>query len=112
MIPNWNSRAAWAACTWPKLTLLKFVTGSKKFAWLSRLNTSASGAPAGVPKDILERLNAALNQALQDATVRTRLEEIGAVPIGLDLDKARTFLADEVVKYRDIITKAGIARIE
>jgi len=24
----------------------------------------------------------------------------------------RTFLADEVVKYRDIITKAGIARIE
>jgi tripartite-type tricarboxylate transporter receptor subunit TctC len=70
------------------------------------------GAPAGVPKDILEQLNAALNEALRDPAVRTRFEEIGAVPIGLGLDKARTFLADEVVKYRDIITKAGIAKIE
>ena len=70
------------------------------------------GAPAGVPKDILAKINAALNEALNDPAVRVRFEEIGAVPIGLDLDKARAFLADEVVKYRDIITKAGIARIE
>jgi tripartite-type tricarboxylate transporter receptor subunit TctC len=70
------------------------------------------GAPAGVPRDILERLNAALNEALKDSAVRVRFEEIGAVPIGLELDKAKTFLVDEVVKYRDIITKAGIARIE
>jgi tripartite-type tricarboxylate transporter receptor subunit TctC len=70
------------------------------------------GAPAGVPRDILERLNAALNEALRDPTVRVRFEEIGAAPIGLELDKARTFLVDEVVKYRDIITKAGIAKIE
>jgi tripartite-type tricarboxylate transporter receptor subunit TctC len=70
------------------------------------------GAPAGVPKEILQRLNAVLNEALKDPAVRVRFEEIGAVPVGLDLDKSRTFLADEVVKYRDIITKAGIARIE
>jgi tripartite-type tricarboxylate transporter receptor subunit TctC len=70
------------------------------------------GAPAGVPRDILERLNAALNEALNDPVVRVRFEEIGAVPIGLELDRATTFLADEVVKYRDIVTKAGIARIE
>jgi tripartite-type tricarboxylate transporter receptor subunit TctC len=70
------------------------------------------GAPAGVPRDILERLNAALNEALKDSAVRVRFEAIGAVPIGLELDKAKTFLVDEVVKYRDIITKAGIAKIE
>src|SRR5438270_1483231 len=70
------------------------------------------GAPAGVPKDILERVNAALNEALKDPAVRVRFEEIGAAPIGLELDQAGTFLSDEVVKYRDIITKAGIARIE
>ena len=70
------------------------------------------GAPAGVPRDILERLNAALNEALADPAVRVRFEEIGAVPIGLDLDKAGAFMTDEVVKYRDIITKGGIARIE
>jgi tripartite-type tricarboxylate transporter receptor subunit TctC len=70
------------------------------------------GAPAGVPREVLERLNAALHEALRDPAVRARFEAIGAVPIGLELDKARTFLVDEVVKYRDIITKAGIARIE
>jgi tripartite-type tricarboxylate transporter receptor subunit TctC len=70
------------------------------------------GVPAGVPRDIQERLNVALNEALNDPAVRTGFEDIGAVPIGLDLDKSRTFLDDEVVKYRDIITKAGIARIE
>jgi tripartite-type tricarboxylate transporter receptor subunit TctC len=70
------------------------------------------GAPAGVPRDILERLNAALNEALKDPSVRVRFEEIGAAPIGLNLDQAGAFLLDEVVKYRDIITKAGIARIE
>jgi tripartite-type tricarboxylate transporter receptor subunit TctC len=70
------------------------------------------GAPAGVPRDILERLNAALNEALGDPAVRARFEEIGAVPIRLDLDKARAFMADEMVKYRDIINKAGIAKIE
>ena len=70
------------------------------------------GAPAGVPRDILERVNAALNEALKDPAVRAGFETSGAVPIGLDLDKARTFLADEVVKYRGIITNAGIAKIE
>ena len=69
-------------------------------------------ASPGVPRDILNRLNAALNEALQDSTVRGRFEEIGAVPIGLDLDNAKTFLTDEVAKYRDIITKAGIDKIE
>src|SRR3954451_24548444 len=70
------------------------------------------GAPAGVPREILERLNAALNEALKDPAVRARFEEIGAAPIGLELDQAAAFLSDEVVKYRDVITKAGIARIE
>jgi tripartite-type tricarboxylate transporter receptor subunit TctC len=70
------------------------------------------GAPAGVPRDILERLNGALNEALKDPAVRARFEEIGAVPIGLALDKAGTFLTNEVTKYREIITNAGIAKIE
>ena len=34
------------------------------------------------------------------------------MPIGLGLEQAKKFHADEIVKYRDIITKAGIAKIE
>ena len=69
-------------------------------------------APAGVPKDILERLNKELNAALNDPEVRGNFEKVGAVPFGLGLEESKTFLANEIAKYRDIITKAGIAKIE
>ena len=69
-------------------------------------------APAGVPKDILERLNKELNAALNDPGLRANFEKVGAVPFGLSLEESKTFLADEIAKYRDIITKAGIAKIE
>ena len=40
------------------------------------------GAPSGVPKDIQERFNAALLQALKDPAVLASFEKIGAVQIG------------------------------
>jgi tripartite-type tricarboxylate transporter receptor subunit TctC len=69
-------------------------------------------APAGVPKDILERLNKELNAALNDPALRANFENVGAVPFGLGLEESRVFLDNEIAKYRDIITKAGIAKIE
>jgi tripartite-type tricarboxylate transporter receptor subunit TctC len=102
------------------------VAGDARLAVLPNTPTTAEGglpqykfdgwfglaAPAGVPEDILKRVNAALNEALKDAGVRAGFEAVGAVPLGLELDKARTFLADEVVKYHGIITKAGIPKID
>jgi tripartite-type tricarboxylate transporter receptor subunit TctC len=70
------------------------------------------GAPAGVPQSILQKLNAALNDALKDPAVRASYEKIGAVPVGLTLDQAKAFHANEIAKYREIIFKAGIAKIE
>src|SRR5476651_841702 len=70
------------------------------------------GAPAGVPRSILQKLNAALNDALKDPAVRAGYEKIGAVPVGLTLDQAKTFHIKEIAKYREIISKAGIAKIE
>jgi len=72
----------------------------------------ALAAPAGVPKDILERLNKELNAALNDPGLRANFEKVGAVPFGLGLEESNAFLANEIAKYRDIITKAGIAKIE
>ena len=72
----------------------------------------ALAAPAGVPAPIMQRLNKELNDALQDPAVKSGFEKSGAVPIGLGLEQAKKFHADEIVKYRDIITKAGIAKIE
>ena len=70
------------------------------------------GAPAGVPPSILQKLNGALNEALKDPAVRAGYEKIGAVPVGLSLDQAKAFHASEIAKYREIISKAGIAKIE
>jgi tripartite-type tricarboxylate transporter receptor subunit TctC len=38
--------------------------------------------PAGLPADIQQRLNAALNSALADETLRQRLGEMGVLPVG------------------------------
>ena len=70
------------------------------------------GAPAGVSQSILQKLNAALNDALKDPAVRAGYEKIGAVPVGLSLNQAKAFHANEIAKYREIISKAGIAKIE
>ncbi len=69
-------------------------------------------APAGTPKPILERLNKEMADALKDPVVKNAFEKAGAEPMAIPLDKAKTFHHAEIIKYRDIITKAGIAKIE
>jgi tripartite-type tricarboxylate transporter receptor subunit TctC len=72
----------------------------------------ALAAPGATPRPILERLNTELNAALKDPTVRQAFAKAGAAPIALSLDAAKKFHADEIVLYRNVITKAGIAQIE
>jgi tripartite-type tricarboxylate transporter receptor subunit TctC len=72
----------------------------------------ALAAPGGTPRPILERLNKELTEALKDPAVRAGFEKVGAAPMALSLDEAKKFHAAEVVKYREIITKAGVPVIE
>jgi tripartite-type tricarboxylate transporter receptor subunit TctC len=72
----------------------------------------ALSAPAGTPRPILERLNKELTAAVNDPAVREGFAKAGAQPMALPLDQAKKFLSDEIVKYRDLIKKAGIAQIE
>lgn len=68
--------------------------------------------PRGTPKDIVERINHEMGAALADPEVRKRFEQQGAEAGVVSPEKARKFLADEIAKWRDIITKEGIAKIE
>jgi tripartite-type tricarboxylate transporter receptor subunit TctC len=72
----------------------------------------ALAAPANTPKPILEKLNRELAAAMKDPAVRQGFEKAGAEPMSLALDAAKKFHAAEIVKYRDIISKAGIPKIE
>jgi tripartite-type tricarboxylate transporter receptor subunit TctC len=69
-------------------------------------------APKGTPKPILERLNKEVNAALSDPATKAAFEKAGAEAIPMQLDAAKKFHASEIVKYREIIAKAGIERIE
>jgi hypothetical protein len=44
--------------------------------------------------------------------VRARFAQQGAETVYLPLDLSQKFIGDEIVKYRDIITKAGITQID
>ncbi len=67
-------------------------------------------APKGTPKPILDKLVAALQAAVQDATFTSRLAELGAVPVPVakaSPEALRTHLQAEIKKWDPIIKKAG-----
>jgi tripartite-type tricarboxylate transporter receptor subunit TctC len=68
--------------------------------------------PHGTPKDIIARINREMAAALADPEVRKRFEQQGAEASVISPEEARKFLSDEIVKWHDIITKAGIPKIE
>jgi tripartite-type tricarboxylate transporter receptor subunit TctC len=69
-------------------------------------------APGGTPKPILERLNKELQAALSDPQVKSGFEKAGAEVMTMGLEESKKFHAAEIIKYRDIITKAGIEKID
>ncbi len=68
-------------------------------------------APAGTPKDIVARLHKAVVFALQDATVRERLLEGGADPVGNTPEEFAALVRAEVAKWAKVVKAAGI-RVE
>ena len=69
-------------------------------------------APRGTPKAIIDKLNAELAAAIADPAVRERFIQQGAEPTAVSPAEATKFLADETTKWGDIITKAGIPKIQ
>ena len=53
-----------------------------------------------------------MNDALKDPAVKAAFEKAGADTIAMPFAPAQKFHHDEIIRYRDIITKAGIAQIE
>jgi tripartite-type tricarboxylate transporter receptor subunit TctC len=72
----------------------------------------AMQVPRGTPKDIVARINREMAEALADPTVRERFEQQGAVPRVISPEEATKFTSTEIVKWREIIQKAGIPQIQ
>ena len=68
-------------------------------------------APAGTPKDIVVRLNAAVREALADSAVRTRLSDLGQVippPAQQTPEALAAYQKAEIDKWWPLIRAAGI----
>jgi tripartite-type tricarboxylate transporter receptor subunit TctC len=72
----------------------------------------ALSAPASTPPAIAAKLNSALKDAVEDPALRARFDQQGAEAMYMPLDQSKKFISDEIVKYRNIITKAGIPQID
>ena len=69
-------------------------------------------APKGTPKPIVTKLNEEFTAALKDPALREKFTEQGAEPVVMSPEELAKFMSAEAVKWRDIITKAGIQPIQ
>ena len=65
-------------------------------------------APAGTPKEIIDRVSAEAKKALADPALQAKLVEQGIVPMGSTPEEFRAFVAEEISRWRKVITDAGI----
>jgi tripartite-type tricarboxylate transporter receptor subunit TctC len=64
--------------------------------------------PAGTPKPIIDRMHAALIEAMKQPDVRARFQTIGAEPIGSTPEELGEHLARESVRWSKLISERGI----
>lgn len=64
--------------------------------------------PAATPQALLERVNADVRRALERPALQQRLAAAGLEPLGGDLATAHAFVANEVVRWRDIVRTVGV----
>ena len=70
----------------------------------------AMAAPAGLPKPVLDRLNAELRKAVAVPEVRTRLSALGGEPATGTPDEMRARVDRELATWTRTVNEAGIPR--
>jgi tripartite-type tricarboxylate transporter receptor subunit TctC len=64
-------------------------------------------APAGVPKPIVEKLNAAINRAITTAAFRERFGAIGDEPAGGTAEEFVETIRKDSAKWADVVRRSG-----
>jgi len=66
-------------------------------------------APARTPAPVVDRINEAVRQALQDPTLAQRLREQGGEPAAMSPADFATFIKTESAQYEAIVKQANIS---
>jgi tripartite-type tricarboxylate transporter receptor subunit TctC len=65
-------------------------------------------APAGTPKEIVDRVAAEAKKALADPAMKAKLAEQGIVAMGSTPEEFRSFVGEEIASWKKVITDANI----
>lgn len=76
------------------------VAGMDVATWYSIL------APAGTSPAIVNKLNAAINQAVKDPVFAKTMADMGTIPMAGSPAFFQTFLADEIARWREIVKQS------
>ena len=61
--------------------------------------------PKGLPKEVVDKVNAAVRKALQDPAVKKRIEETGSIIVGNTPDQFAAQIKAEYAVYKDVVAK-------
>jgi tripartite-type tricarboxylate transporter receptor subunit TctC len=64
--------------------------------------------PAGMPKDVVDKLNAATTQVLRAPDMKERLATIGLTPMPMAPEPFKGFIASEIVKWTRLAREANV----
>ena len=65
-------------------------------------------APAGVPRPIVDKLNAAINKALVSDAFKEKFAKIGDEPAGGTPEEFAETIKTDSAKWADVIKRAGV----
>jgi tripartite-type tricarboxylate transporter receptor subunit TctC len=68
----------------------------------------AAFAPAGTPAAVVQKLNAGINDALSDSSMRISLERQGLLPAGGDPARLEQLLKKELARWARVVSASGI----
>lgn len=64
--------------------------------------------PKGLPKEVVDKVNAATRKALEDPAVRKRIEDTGSLVIGNTPEQFAAQMKDELAVYRKVVESAKL----
>jgi tripartite-type tricarboxylate transporter receptor subunit TctC len=75
--------------------------GYETYTW------NALFAPAGTPREIIDRLNTAARAAVADPKVQAKLQDVGAMPKGSTPEELASHVQAELAKWAPIVKASG-----
>jgi tripartite-type tricarboxylate transporter receptor subunit TctC len=79
------------------------VPGYDASAWVGLM------APAGTPKDVIDKLQQALAQSLRDPAIVAKINGMGVVPGGQPPAEFARYMSAEREKYRKLVESTGLS---